>query len=204
MAQVGLAQRFPGEGCGKKGFKSKYTKSRSVVRGKYYSILIKSVHNMVKQLVRFLDILLTGLVAGVIFGIWIGYNPEGLSALAYVEQQQNAIRALNVLMPVLGFISIILTLANAFLTRGNPLHRYLLLLATAFLVGSGLITRFGNQPINAIVITWSLDNIPDTWVALRDKWWTYHVLRTLSASMGYAVIIWVSLKDSVKDKNTKS
>lgn len=57
---------------------------------------------MTMSIVRFLNIFMAALVAGTIFGIWIGYNPMSLSATAYLEQQQNAIRSLNVLMPVLG------------------------------------------------------------------------------------------------------
>jgi hypothetical protein len=40
-----------------------------------------------KQIIQFSSIVLTGLIAGTIFGIWIGYNPRDLSAVAYVEQQ---------------------------------------------------------------------------------------------------------------------
>jgi NADH:ubiquinone oxidoreductase subunit 2 (subunit N) len=118
-----------------------------------------------KRIIQFSDIVLTGLIAGIIFGVWLGYNPEGLSAVTYVEQQQNTIRALNVLMPILGLISIILTVVYAIIYKREKLERNLLLLAVGLLIISGLITRFGNQPIIAIVITWNLDAIPDTWTA---------------------------------------
>src|SRR5204862_107869 len=77
----------------------------------------KTIYIMVVTGVRFLNILLAALVAGTIFGIWIGFNPKELSSLAYVEQQQNAIRALNVLMPLLGLVTILITLLSAFLQR---------------------------------------------------------------------------------------
>src|SRR5688572_6253884 len=112
-----------------------------------------------KSFIQFLDIVFTGLIAGIIFGIWMGYNPLDLSGVAYVEQQQNAIRALNVLMPVLGLISILLTIANAIMCKKDKLSRNVLFIAAGLLIASGLITRFGNQPINAIVITWNLESI---------------------------------------------
>jgi hypothetical protein len=152
-----------------------------------------------KRLIQFSDILLTGLIAGIIFGIWIGYNPRDLSAVTYVEQQQNTIQALNVLMPILGLISIILTIAYAVLSNKERLNRNLLILATLLLIASGLITRFGNQPINAIVITWNLENIPDTWTTLRDKWWTFHIIRTFSTMIGFILIVWVTLNNRDKD-----
>jgi uncharacterized membrane protein YwaF len=123
-----------------------------------------------KQIIQFSDIVLTGLIAGIIFGIWLGYNPEGLSAVTYVEQQQSAIRSLNVLMPILGLISILLTIVYAIISKREKLNRNLLFLAVVFLIVSGLITRFGNQPINAIVITWNLNAIPDTWIHYNNPW----------------------------------
>jgi len=151
-----------------------------------------------KQIIQFSDILLTGLIAGVIFGIWLGYNPEDLSAVTYVEQQQNVIQSLNVLMPILGLFSIILTIVYAVISKREKRKRNLLTLAVGFLIISGLITRFGNQPINAIVMTWNLDAIPDTWTALRDKWWSFHIMRTISTIAGFAIIIWVTIINNNK------
>src|SRR5688500_4901700 len=146
-----------------------------------------------KQLIIFLDILLTGLIAGVIFGVWVGYNPQYLTAATYVEQQQNAIRSLNVLMPVLGLLSIILTVTYAIMTKSHKLSRNILFAAVFFLIVSGLITRFGNQPINAIIMTWDAGNIPPTWTTLREDWWTFHTMRMISALIAFALIVWVTI-----------
>ena len=64
--------------------------------------------------VQFFNIIMAALIAGAVFGIWIGYNPKNFSASTYVEQQQGAIRSLNTLMPILGLITTILTLISAF------------------------------------------------------------------------------------------
>ena len=151
-----------------------------------------------KQLIKFVDVVLTGIIAGIIFGVWIGYNPKSLSAVAYVEQQQNAIRALNVVMPVLGLIAIILTIVYAIQCKEDKLNRNLLLVAASLLIVSGLVTRFGNQPINAIVITWDLNSIPGNWTELRDKWWTLHTIRTFLTLAGFAIIVWVTIHDKSK------
>jgi len=103
-------------------------------------------------------------------------------------------------MPLLGLISIILTIVYAIICKKEKLNRTLLLLAVGLLIASGLITRFGNQPINAIVITWNLDAIPDTWATFRDNWWTFHVMRTLSTISGFAIIVWVTISN--KNKST--
>ena len=81
---------------------------------------------MALTIISFIDLLLVALLVGTMFGIWIGFNPAGLSASTYVEQQQHTIRALNTLMPLLGAICIVLTIALAVLTKDSPRARYLL------------------------------------------------------------------------------
>ena len=148
-----------------------------------------------KQSILFLNIVLAGLIAGIVFGIWIGYNPQDLSAETYVEQQQNAIRHLNVIMPILGFISMLLALASAAISKEDKVMRNLLLLAVALFIVSGLVTRFGNQPINAVVITWDPRNTPEIWIELRDKWWTFHIIRTITTLIGFAIIVWATVRN---------
>jgi len=53
---------------------------------------------MTTSIIRFLNIVLAALLAGVSFGIWFGFNPLALSASTYVDQQQNMLRALRGLM----------------------------------------------------------------------------------------------------------
>jgi uncharacterized membrane protein len=139
-------------------------------------------------------VIMAGLVAGIIFGVWIGFNPQHLSAATYVEQQQNAIKALNTLMPLLGLMTIILTITSAFLQRRDKGTFIVLLVAAVLLIVSGLVTRFGNQPINSIVMTWSKDSVPDNWTELRDKWWSLHIVRTLAALFAFCLIVWASIR----------
>ncbi len=142
---------------------------------------------------RFASIFFAALVAGGMFVIWVGYDPAALSPSTYVEQQQNTIRALNVLMPVLGALAILLTLTSAVLQRKDRKAFALLIVAAGFLMVSGLVTRFGNQPINAIVMTWDLARPPANWTELRDQWWGFHKLRTFSGLVALALITWASV-----------
>lgn len=149
---------------------------------------------MITTSIRMVNVILAGLVAGIIFGVWIGFNPQHLSAPTYVEQQQNAIKALNTLMPLLGLMTIIITVTSAFLQRHDKSIFIVLLMAAAFLIVSGLVTRFGNQPINSIVMTWSKDNVPDNWTELRDKWWALHIARTVVTLIAFCLIVWASIR----------
>ena len=145
-------------------------------------------------IIRFLNILMAGLIAGTIFGIWIGYNPQNLSAPTYVEHQQSVIKALNTLMPILGLITIVLTVISAFMQKDNKIIFISLLVAAVLLIISGLVTRFGNQPINAIVMTWNKADVPSNWTELRDKWWSWHIIRAVTTIVAFCLIVWTSMQ----------
>lgn len=149
---------------------------------------------MLTSTINFANLLLGALVAGTMFGIWLGYHPGGLSADVYVSQQQHAIRALNVVMPVLGGLTIGLTLVAAALAASDRTRLILLLSAAVCFIAAGLITRLLNQPINAIVMTWSADAPPTDWMQLRDDWWRWHVMRTIAGMGGLSLLIIAALK----------
>lgn len=141
------------------------------------------------NILRFVLVLLMSLLVGTMFGTWVGYNPSGLSPSAYVEQQQNAIRSLNTLMPATGATCTLLTLALAFLAKGDPPVRYLYVAAAALLIFAAVVTRFSNQPINEVVMTWSAQAPPLDWPRLRDEWWRWHVARTLAGLGALALTV---------------
>ena len=99
-------------------------------------------------------------------------------------------------MPLLGLITIILTVISAMLQKENHTVLVILLIAAVLLIISGLVTRFGNQPINSIVMTWNKANVPVNWADLRNKWWSFHIMRTITAFLAFCLIVWACmLKD---------
>lgn len=145
---------------------------------------------MAAGIIRFGLLVTLSLLVGTMFGIWVGYNPSPLSASAYVEQQQNAIRSLNTLLPAMGAICVLLTAALAFKSKGDPRSRYLLIAAALLMIVAGLVTRFGNQPLNAVIITWSAQSPPANWTQFRDEWWYWHIVRSLAGvgALGLTVL----------------
>jgi hypothetical protein len=135
------------------------------------------------------DLLLCGLLVGAMFGAWLMLRPARLDAPTYVLVQQNAIRALNDVLPALGGITILITLAAAFAAREDRTRVIMLIVAGACLAAAGLITRFWNQPINATVMTWSAAAPPPDWTGLRDQWWFWHVVRLSSTLVAFCLII---------------
>jgi len=144
---------------------------------------------MTANIIRFVLLVLLALLVGTMFGIWVGYNPSSLSASAYVEQQQNAIRSLNTLLPAMGAMCILLTGALAFISKGDRRGRYLLIAAAFLMIVAALVTRFGNQPLNAEVITWSAQSPAANWAQLRDEWWHWHIVRSLAGVAALALTL---------------
>jgi hypothetical protein len=125
--------------------------------------------NMTASIIRFLNIIIADLLAGVSFGIWIGFNPMDLSPSTYIEQQQNMLRALKVLMISLVVVATIITIASAFLQKNNKSVFIALLVAAAFFIACIRITRFGIKSIDNMVMTWTADSLPVNWTDLRDQ-----------------------------------
>ena len=141
------------------------------------------MESLLKPTLQLLAILAAAMVSGSVFGIWRGYDPAGYSPAAFVEVHQGAVRGLNVLLPAIGLatilLTVILTVQAGRQSRAFPLY---LLAVLGFLAG-GIVTRFGNQPINAVIMQWTPASMPADWQAMRDSWWTWHKLR-LAASVG--------------------
>ena len=149
---------------------------------------------MLVSAIRFASLFLTSLLVGAMFGIWLGFDPSALTASAYVEMQQNAIRALNISFPILGLVCILLTTALAALTKSDKPGRYLLVAAAICLAIAGVVTRFGNQPINALVMTWSPQSPAANWIELRDTWWHWHILRTVAGVSALTLALLAALR----------
>jgi amino acid permease len=149
---------------------------------------------MTKSIIRFLNIIIAALLAGVSFGIWIGFNPLSLTPSTYIEQQQNMIRALNVLMITLVFSATVITIISAYLQNSNKLVFITLLIAAAFFISCILISRFGNQPINKIIMTWKPGSLPGNLSEFREKWWSFHIMRTIAELIALCLVTWTSIR----------
>jgi uncharacterized membrane protein len=148
---------------------------------------------MLSPVVDFINLFLAALLMGTMFCTWLVFNPAHLDASHYIILQQQGIRALNRVMPLLGALTILVTIGSAVLGRENRTRVFLLAGTALLFIVSGLITRFANQPINAIVLGWNDAATPAQWTVLRDTWWRWHCLRLCTASAGAALLMIASL-----------
>ena len=148
---------------------------------------------MFEALVDFADTLMASLVVGAMFGVWLLFNPSGLDGPTYLVLHQRGIRRLNRPLPALGAATLLLTILAAALAHGDRLRVLLLGGAAIGFLGAGLITRFLNQPINRVVMTWSTEALPSDWTGFRDRWWQHHIARLACGIAGLCAVILADL-----------
>jgi hypothetical protein len=150
---------------------------------------------LLKPALQTFAIVIAGLLAGSMFGIWRGYNPAAFSATAFLEMHQGAVRGLNLLLPLMGLTTILMALALAYLSGRGASAFPLYLTAAAGFIAAGVVTRFLNQPINAEIMGWTSATVPAGWEALRDTWWSWHQVRLASTAAGFVLLVLAALSD---------
>jgi hypothetical protein len=135
-----------------------------------------------------LALMLVGLVAGSMFGIWRGYDITAYAPATFVEVHQGSVRGLNILLPAMAAAALALVVLLAVLGRNRPAVLGLYLAAALAIIAGGIITRFLNQPINDQIMGWTPASIPVDWTTLRDSWWTWHLSR-LAATLGAELLL---------------
>ena len=101
---------------------------------------------MLLLIVDFVNLFLSALLVGAMFCAWLVFNPAQLDASHYIIVQQQGIRTLNSIMPLLGGLTILMTVASAVLAHENRTRMSMLIGTALLFIISGLITRFGNSP----------------------------------------------------------
>jgi uncharacterized membrane protein len=92
------------------------------------------------------------------------------------------------------FIATIITLLSAFLQKSDKPAFYTLLIAAVCFIACIIISRFGNQPINNIMMSWTPATLPANWSQLRDQWWSLHISRSIAELVALVLITWTSIK----------
>jgi hypothetical protein len=140
-------------------------------------------------LLQGLALVLISLVLGTVFGIWRGYDPSAYSPATFIEVHQGAVRGLNTLIPALGLATLVAIVVLAIVARDRPAVLGVYVAAIIAIAVGGLVTRFGNQPINEQVMGWTASSLPTDWAAIRDRWWSFHLIRLAASFVGELLLI---------------
>ncbi|WP_299184722.1 DUF1772 domain-containing protein [uncultured Aquimarina sp.] len=151
-----------------------------------------------KFIVLMLGLLFTGLTAGLCF-TWSNAVTPGigrLDNLTFLRSFQSMNRAIiNARFMIVFFGPVILLFANTYLFKDNSISFWLFLAAAIlFFVGIGLVTIFGNVPLNEVLDASNLETLSKIELhELRNKfeqpWNRWHTIRTVSSFSAFALLI---------------
>jgi hypothetical protein len=145
--------------------------------------------SFISSALQLTSIVLLSLILGTVFGIWRGYDATTYAPSTFVEMHQGAVRGLNVILPMFGLVTLMITASLAILSRDRPGVLWLYGLAFAAIAVAGLVTRFGNQPINEQVMGWTVTNFPADWTTIRDRWASLNAVRVVSSFAGELLLV---------------
>lgn len=139
----------------------------------------------------------SGLLVGTLLGIIIRFNPLGLSSTDYVENHQTVAYSFHNLLPVMGILCCLSAGALVLLSRTRQKTFLLLIAATACFAAVVVTTLFVTHPISAEVMTWDARSPPGDWMLFRDKWWSWHMVRTLLVAIGCLLALQASRREQI-------
>lgn len=138
------------------------------------------------------SIFLLALVTGIFWGPWLGlsrsittFQPEVFLAIGH-RMIRNLAPVMPILMPA-AMLSILPVLFLSYTRR--PETFYLNLVGLTLFVIALLVTLVVEVPIDNKIMTWTVATLPDNWENLRDRWETFHVIRTVASVGGLAVLL---------------
>lgn len=172
--------------------------------------LNKSTAIRTDQVVLMGALLLSGLLAGVFFN-WtnaitpgIGRMEDKYFLLAFQHMNRTI---LNPLFYIVFMGPLLLTFATAYLLKPLTRTGYLLALAASviYFLGVFMVTLIGNLPLNDILDTTDVfasgqSEISDVRAGFEDRWNALHLIRTITSSLTFLLLIIVStlIKPSVQ------
>lgn len=147
---------------------------------------------MILKIWELISIFLSALVTGVFWGPWVGLSRsiKTFEAEVFLAIGHRMIRNLAPIMPLLmpaAILSIVPVLVISF--HGRPLAFYFTLAGFALLSAALLVTLIVEVPIDDQIKKWTVATLPDHWHDLRDRWETFHVIRTVACLAGLFLLL---------------
>ena len=132
----------------------------------------------------FLAVILVGMMAGLMFGTGMDqYTHRLLSASAWVTEHQVMDALFRRVLPPLWNLTMVALAAAAVLSRGRA--RWLFAVAAAIFLVSLIITIAIEVPMNREIAQWDAQAVPDGWAAVRDRWLSFHLGRTIGGFIAF-------------------
>lgn len=145
---------------------------------------------MMCRTVRFVNLVLAGMLAGNEFGTWAAVHPslEKLSTPDRIRAEQEVTRRFAAIMPAWMGSTVVSCVLALLFSRGSTGSRSTLL-GTACFVGMLASTRIGNVPINNRVLEIDPEKEQEEFAELRERWDRLHTLRVVLNVAGLGFLI---------------
>lgn len=137
---------------------------------------------------RGVSLFFSGLFAGFLVCVMVLENSlRSFGAAVYTQVRLVELDSLDKLASVTLIPALVTTVALAIWSRGNS--RRSALVAAALLVVVFVTTFAVNLPINSDQLSWSVQQPPADWAAVRDRWQAAHAVRTVAAVLAFVVLV---------------
>jgi len=136
---------------------------------------------MFLKISQLVSLICTGLLAGLFTGRLLGAPAsKEYSGPVFTEVQQRVDASVGQTAPALIMGTILALAVTLVAVRDFRSPRFLLIAgALALVIAATVSTQIVNVPINEAINGWSVDNPPADWADERDRWETFHTLRTV-------------------------
>lgn len=140
--------------------------------------------------IEFTGLILAALVMGVFWGTWftLTRSIHDFSAAEFIHIGKTIIANVAIPMRILMPATLLFMLIAVLLSRQiNKYSFYLYSISFLLMVITLVITVAVEVPIDNQIKTWTETSVPGNWESLRQKWDTFHTLRTFTsiASVGF-------------------
>ncbi|MET9270455.1 anthrone oxygenase family protein [Kribbella sp. NPDC003557] len=137
---------------------------------------------------RGVSLFFSGLFAGFLVCVMVLENSlRSFGAAVYTQVRLVELDSLDKLASVTLIPALVTTVALAIWSRGNS--RRSAFVAAALLVVVFVTTFAVNLPINSDQLSWSVQQPPADWAAVRDRWQAAHAVRTVAAVLAFVVLV---------------
>jgi len=157
---------------------------------------------MLKQTIYILAVIMTGLIAGLMWGTGMDqYTHRLLDASAWVTEHQVMDALFRRVMPPFWNASVLVLIVAT--TQSYRGARWLFGVAAALLALSLVVTVTVEVPMNRMIALWDAAAPPANWAAVRDKWLWFHLVRCVSGIVAF-ILSTAALLQTVKHSKVES
>ena len=147
--------------------------------------------------IEFTCMILAALVMGVFWGTWftLTRSIHDFSAAEFIHIGKTIIANVAFPMRILMPATLVLMLIAVFLSRQiNKYSFYLYSISFLLMVVTLIITVAVEVPIDNQIKTWTETSVPGNWESLKQKWDTFHTLRTFTSIASVGFFAWGIMK----------